>query len=135
MERIRAIALANRSLIFAKLLSALPYDDEQYIGRILTRHAISAGYCEDRKALKGNTLVQWSQLAPPVGDGSGTPTRWACLAALDLLFEHAGAPDVHDTVFLRCWIFYRHLSLGNIEAVIAEFPQENRSTVCSLIGE
>jgi len=133
-RQVRATALANRSLLFGRLIDALPYDDLQYLGRVLTRHAVEAGYCEPRKATKGNTLVEWSRLKPPAGQGAGTPSRWACIAAVDLLHEHTGTPDPGNKTFLCCWIFYRLLSLGDIDAVLAEFPSEYRKEVSGLLN-
>jgi hypothetical protein len=84
-KSIRSLASRHRRSIFKSLLS-LPHD-HKYLGYLLTKKAKDLGLVsEDRKNLKGNTVVEWSESVET--DGRNTPNAWACTAAIHVLLEY-----------------------------------------------
>lgn len=81
----RSTASQHRSCIFSILLK-LPHDDK-YLGYLVTQKARELGLVdENRKNLKGNTLVEWSKSHET--DGRNTPNAWACTAAVHLILDY-----------------------------------------------
>jgi hypothetical protein len=85
---VRSRASAHRGAIFKHLLG-LPHDPA-YLGYLVTRKAKELGLVnEDRKNIKGNTLLEWSVSTET--DGYNTPNAWASKAAVHLLLDYRPA--------------------------------------------
>lgn len=86
MKSIRSTASCNRRAIFRTLLG-LPHDDK-YLGYLVTRKAKDLGLVdEERKNLKGNTVVEWAESSET--DGRNTPNAWACTAAIHVILDYS----------------------------------------------
>ena len=114
-DAIKKSALSARSRLFAAVLG-LNYDKSiynkylQYIGHLVTKTAVNAGYIEHRQDLKGNTIVEWAR--SDVIDGRGAPNQWACLSAVDLLVQNQAAPEPSDDVLIDAYAYYWFLGHG-----------------------
>lgn len=111
-------ALKYRWRLFEDTIN-LPYDNLPYIGHLVTRNAITKGYCPKRANLKGNTLQEWSRFFSSESE-SRAPNRWACLSAVDLLVEHGATPDGDGPEDVEYWaglLCYWSIAHGPFETV------------------
>ena len=92
-DQVKTAALNARPRLFEEVLN-LNYDNLPYIGHLVTKTAIDAGYVAKRSNLKGNTLLEWSR-AHSI-DGRGAPNHWACLAAVDIIVRDKHHPESMD---------------------------------------
>jgi hypothetical protein len=126
-EQIRRDALEWRPRLFEEVLN-LDIDNLPYIGHLITRTAIEAGYVAKRANLKGNTILEWSRSSQL--DGRGAPNQWACFAAVDLLIEKGPTPDSSDDKLWCCLAYYWYLAHGpfaTAEQAIDALPERFRS--------
>ncbi len=120
----KTMALRARPRLFEEVIN-LDYDNLPYIGHLVTKTAIEAGYVARRSNLKGNTILEWSRSSSV--DGRGAPNQWACLAAVDLIIGHRRVPEPDD-VELQCAIaYYWYLAHGpftSVEAALVALAPE-----------
>lgn len=109
LKSIRSIASRYRRSIFKALLG-LPHD-EKYLGYLLTKKAKELELIdEDRKNLKGNTLVEWSESTET--DGRNTPNAWACTAAIHVLLDYGKKVALNENEVIA---FAFYLSPSNMD--------------------
>jgi len=114
MARIRRCALSHRYRIFEQVMD-LDFDSVRYLGHLVTKNAIDKGFCEKRKNLKGQTLVEWSRSS--VMDGPGAPNQWACISGVDLLINEGQIPDADDSELWACILYYWSVPKGSFDSV------------------
>lgn len=126
---IKTVALHARARLFQGILY-LGYDSYTYLGHLVTKTAIEAGYVAKRKNLKGNTIVEWAKTDQV--DGQGAPNQWACFAAADLLIQDGHLPADDDDE-LHCALAYHwnlaHGPFTSIDDANSLLPEKFRAAV------
>lgn len=126
MKQIKHIALSSKHRLFEEVLK-LDYDNEPYIGHLITKNAIEKGYCPKRKNLKGRTIVEWAKNIK----GNGLPNQWACISVVDMLIEHDVKPSEDDFELWATLLYYHNIDKNNESLVdmFNDLPDEYKKGV------